>query len=156
MYEQCNVNNSMECSASTTPKASNMKHGWYQTINNTVHYYQTPYNIALIVEQLSNYNVLLRDQIETEKDVLPKKNNLISDESRHVSKLCALATERMPKRLDGKSYGNDSKVIFNAWIKPKKCMPITYFFKRSKCKEEFMEENEDCNVIEDMNNNQCK
>ena len=81
---------------------------------------------------------------------------MISDESRHASKLCASATEHVPKRLDEKSDGHDSKVNFNAWIKPKKCMPMTYFFKRSKCKKEFVDENDDCNVFVDINNNQHK
>ena len=98
MCEQCNVNNTMEHATSTTLKASNMKHGWHQTINNTVHCYQTPYNIALRVKQLSNYNMLLREQIEMEKDGLTKQNNLSSDESRHASKLYGSATEHMPKR----------------------------------------------------------
>ena len=156
MHEQCEENNSMEHSTSTTPKASNMNYGWYQILNNTAHHYQTPYNVALIVEQLSNYNVLLRVQKKMEKDVFTKQNNLISDESRHASKLCTSATEHMPKRVDRKSYGNDSKVNFNAWIKPKKFTPTTYFFKRSKCKEGFMDEKEDCNVFIDINNNQHK
>ena len=89
MHEQCNVNNTMEHSMSTTSKEIHVKHRWHQIINDTVHCYQTPYNVALIVEQLSNYNVLLREQIETEKDGVTKQNNLISDESRHTSKLCA-------------------------------------------------------------------
>ena len=41
-------------------KASRMKHGWCQTTNNTVCCYQSPFNIALILEQVSNYNSLLR------------------------------------------------------------------------------------------------
>ena len=64
-YENMNTERSVEI----TTKASIMKYGWFQMINNTVHYYQTPCNIALIVEQLSNYNSLLREQIETEEDV---------------------------------------------------------------------------------------
>ena len=29
-----------------------MKHGWHQTVNNSVCYYQTPSKIALILEQV--------------------------------------------------------------------------------------------------------
>ena len=58
-----------------------------------------------------------------------KQNNLISDEIRHESKLCASATERVPKIQYDKSDGDDSKVD-NAWITPKKFTPITYFFKK--------------------------
>ena len=50
MHKQCIVNNSIENSASTTPKASNMKHGWHQIINNIANYYRTPCNVAMIVE----------------------------------------------------------------------------------------------------------
>ena len=68
-----------------------MKCGWGQTISNTVCYYQTPYNIALILEQVSNYKFLLREQIEMDKDAHAKQNNMISDENSVASKLCATA-----------------------------------------------------------------
>ena len=42
-----------------TTKSSTMKYGWCQMINNTVHHYQIPYNIALIIEQLSTHNSML-------------------------------------------------------------------------------------------------
>ena len=85
---------------SMTTKASNMKYGWYQMINNTANYYQTPYNIALIVHQLSNYNSLLREQIKTEEDALIKQKHKISDKKRHASKLCESATEYVRKRME--------------------------------------------------------
>ena len=53
----------MDRSTAMAIKASNMKYGWCQMIKNTLHYYQTPYNIALIVDQLSSYNSMLRDKI---------------------------------------------------------------------------------------------
>ena len=34
-----------------------------QTINDTVHCCQTPVDVAVILEQLSNYNNLLKEQI---------------------------------------------------------------------------------------------
>ena len=40
--------------------------GCYQIINNTVNYYQTLFNIALILEQASNYDNFLREQINNE------------------------------------------------------------------------------------------
>ena len=68
MYGQQNKNNTkMENSMATMTNASIMKYGWWQILNNTAHCYQTPYNIALILEQVSSYNMLLREQIETEK-----------------------------------------------------------------------------------------
>ena len=57
-------NNNMESRAATTPKASSMQYGWHEIVNNTVHCFQTPHNVALIVEQLSNYNMTLRKQTE--------------------------------------------------------------------------------------------
>ena len=41
-------------------KASSIKHGWHQTINDTVNFYQTPFDISVILEYYSNYNNLLR------------------------------------------------------------------------------------------------
>ena len=107
-----------------------MECGWHQTINNTVCYYQTPYDIALILEQVSNYNILLREKIEMEKDTSTKQNNMISDENSYASKLCATANEHAPKRLEEKSEEIASKVNYDAWIKPKKCVPITHFFQK--------------------------
>ena len=109
----------MKNSMATITNATIMKHGWYQIINKTVHYYQTAYDIALILEQVSNYNILLREQIEKEKDVLAKQDNMINDKNMHSSKLCASAKEHTPKRLDEKSKENDSNIKYDAWIKPK-------------------------------------
>ena len=81
MYEQQNKNNTkMENSMATMTNASIMKYGCHHIINNAVHYYQTPYDIALILEQVSNYNILLREQIQTEKETFAKQDNVISDE----------------------------------------------------------------------------
>ena len=47
--EQHNKNNTeMENNMEPIIKASSMKHGWCQTINNATCYYQTPFIIALI------------------------------------------------------------------------------------------------------------
>ena len=42
-------NAAMENNAEPTTKVSSMKHGWNQIINNTVCYYQTPFNIDVIL-----------------------------------------------------------------------------------------------------------
>ena len=44
-----------------------MKHGWHETINNAVHYYQPPFNVAVIIEQTSHHNNVLRKQANIEK-----------------------------------------------------------------------------------------
>ena len=50
-------------------KANIMHYEWRQTINNAVCYYQIPFNVALILKQASNYNYVLRDQVNMKKDV---------------------------------------------------------------------------------------
>ena len=45
-----------------------MKHGWHEALNKTVCHYQTPFDVALILEQVSKYNVILTEQIRMEKD----------------------------------------------------------------------------------------
>ena len=61
-------NRKPERRAAMSMNESNMKYGLYQMVNNTVYYCQTPYNVALIVEQLSSYNSMLREQIAMEED----------------------------------------------------------------------------------------
>ena len=72
--------------------------------------------------------MLLREQIEIEKDGFMKQDTLMNDEIRHKSKLCASATEHVPKMQYDESDSDDSNVD-NAWIQPKKCMPTTHFTK---------------------------
>ena len=49
----------------------------------------------------------------------------------------------------------DSKVKHDVWIKPKKCMPITYFFKKSKNKDETEDvNNKHSMLIYDYENNE--
>ena len=94
-----NNNTAMENSVAPTTKESSMKYGWYETINNAVLYYQTTFNIALILEQVMNYNNLSREQMNIEKVTCMKQNNVISDEKSFVSKLCVIAKERTPNRF---------------------------------------------------------
>ena len=133
IHEKFSDDNNVEHRTPSTLKDSCMKHGQCQTINNTAHYFQTPYSIALIVEQSFNYNMLLREQIAIEKDGSMKQNNVISDERRNESKSCTSAPECMPKMQNDKSDGDGSKVD-DAWIKRKKCVPITFFSRSAKMK----------------------
>ena len=84
-----------------------------------------------------------------EKEVFMKQNYKISDENRSASKMCASATEHVPKNMEEKSAGNDSKVNHNAWIQLKKCVP-TMCFTKSKNKEEHDDENDKCNMLIDV------
>ena len=49
------------------------------TIHNTVFYHQMPFNVAVIIEQLSNYNGLLREQANIEKASCSMKINTMSE-----------------------------------------------------------------------------
>ena len=82
-----------------------------------------------------------------------KQDNVISDKNRFASKWSTSAIEYAPKRMEEDSEENDSKVNYDAWIKPKKCMPITYFFKKSKNKDEFEDDNNKCNMLIDDDEN---
>ena len=59
--------------------ANSVNHGWYQTTNKTVCYCQTPFNVAVILEQVSNYDNVLRDQVDMEKATCVRQN--ISEEN---------------------------------------------------------------------------
>ena len=99
MHEQHIMENrKTERSVAMTTKEINMKHGWHQMVKNMVHYYQTPYDIALIVEQLSNYNSMLRGQIEMEEDDT-QQNYASSNVNRYESKLRVSASEYFPKSV---------------------------------------------------------
>ena len=79
-----------------------MKHRWHQTINNTVCYYQTLFDISLILEQVSNCNDLLREKIKTDKASCIGQNNMISDITSFMSNF-ATANEHAPKGLNEKT-----------------------------------------------------
>ena len=93
---------------------------------------QTPCNIALIVEQLSSYNSILREKIVMEEEEIRQKCQS-SEVKRHESNLSAIANERFPKRIEAKCEINDD-ALNNNWIRPKKCVPITYFSRKAKMK----------------------
>ena len=125
----------MENNAEPITKASDMKHEWHPTINNTVHYYQTPFNVALILDQVSNHNNLLIEQMNTEKASCIRQSEMISDENIFMSKLCATANEHTPNGLDDKNIDKESKVMNDDnQIQPKNCIPTTCFLKHAKTK----------------------
>ena len=127
MHEKLSVNNSTDSRTPSSSEERNMKHGWFQIVNSTVHYFQSPFNVALIVQQLSNYNMLLRENIEMDKDCGAKQNNLLSDENGYGIKLNALAKECTPKMKNNTNDGDYSKTETD-WIKPKKSITMTCFF----------------------------
>ena len=112
-----------------------MKCGWCQTINNAVCCYQTPFNITLILEQVSNCNNLLREKMSIEKATCMNQSNVISDEKSFASKLRATENEHTPTGLEEKSEDNDSKVMnYDNWIQPKSSCQLRVFSKKGKIK----------------------
>ena len=71
-----------------------MNHGWYETINNAVCYYQTPFNVAVIIEQISNYNKILREQANMEKAACSIQINESIEEKTRKPRMSATAKER--------------------------------------------------------------
>ena len=74
-----------------------MKHGWCETINDTVLCHRTPFNVAVILDQLSSFNNMLREMIREEKTF--------------DLRLSATAKEHVPNGLDNKNVNNDGKAI---------------------------------------------
>ena len=74
---ECNT--FLENSTVPTIGESTMKYGWNTTLKNTVCCCQTPFDIALILEQVSNYTVMLIEQIRVEKDTKAQQCDVIGD-----------------------------------------------------------------------------
>ena len=66
-------------------------------------YYQTPFNIALILEPVSNYNNVLRDQVNMEKSAYRIQNNIIRSKMRETAK------EHVSNGLNDGNLKNESK-----------------------------------------------
>ena len=157
--EQFSDDNNMKNRTSSTSKVRNTQCGQHQIANDAAHCFQTPRNIVAILEQLSNYNMLLREQIEIKKSGFVKKNALSNDEIRHKSKSCASASEHVPKMQHDKSNGDDNEDD-NAWIDPKKSMSMTCFFKKCKKEEEIEKVNDERSMLidecEDDEDKECE
>ena len=73
-----------------------MKCGWCETIRNAVFCCQTPFDVAMIIEQSSNHNDVLREQANMEKATCSKKVNTMSEENVCKSRTMATAKEHEP------------------------------------------------------------
>ena len=82
------------------------------------------FDIALILEQVSNHNVLPIEQVSTEKVTMIKQNNMTSDVKSFESKLCTTAKEHIHKGYEENKKDNDRKDTEkeNEWLQ-KKRMP---------------------------------
>ena len=120
----------------------NTKYGYYVTHENTVYYVQTPYNLAVLVEQQSNYINLLTDQMERMKRVEHSQQESVSEvdnaeedlknrswkngkESSGEIKIRAMANEHVPnlsKNVSSNSDENNEEM----WLKPINGMPIKH------------------------------
>lgn len=112
--EKCNNNAEMENDTVSIAIESRIKYRWHQAINNAVCYYQTPFIIAEILEQVSNYNNLLREKISRDIALCARQNNMISNGIMVRSKLIATANECAPEEAKDKRTDEDSKVANNS------------------------------------------
>ena len=83
-----------------------MKHGWHQTVNDVVYCYQTPFTVALIVEQVSNYKNALREQAIMEKSEHRIQDNAISDNNIVVTIISATTKDNVPNGLEDENLKN--------------------------------------------------
>ena len=90
---ECNT--FLENSTAPTIRESTIKCSCCKTLKNRVCYYQTPFDIALILEQVSNHNVMLIEKIRIEKDIRIQQHDVIGDVKIVESKLSAKSKECM-------------------------------------------------------------
>ena len=84
----------------------------------------------MILEQVSNYNNVLREQENMEKSAHRIQNNMISEENIFRPRMSATVNEYAPIFSDDMNVNNESKNMNeDKWFKPKKCAPINYLFK---------------------------
>ena len=114
-----------------------MKYGWCKTLNNTVCHYQTPFDIVLILEQVSNYNVILTEQLGIEKDTRRQKNERIGDVKTFESNLNAKAKDYMHEGHEEKKNNNerDETEKEKEWLQPKKGMTMKHVWEMQGMKE---------------------
>ena len=130
--QHCDNNTVVENSAAPMIRESRMKCEWHQKINDAVHCNQTPFNIALILEQTSNYNIVSREKMSMEKVTWMKQNNVISDEK--VLHQNYVKQKRNTCLKGWKKNTDDDRKEMNIekCIQPNKCKPIICFFNESK------------------------
>ena len=61
-----------------------MEYGFYKIINKTACYYETAFNITVILGQLSDCDNMLKEQADTRKDAQSAQRKMISEE--HILK----------------------------------------------------------------------
>ena len=107
----------MENSETPMKIESNMKCGWCQTVNNTVCYCQTPHNIAVILEQVTNYNALLRETMSMKKTTWKQQKNATNEDNSSEVKLRATAKEHVHNvcEKNKKDVERNETEIENAW-----------------------------------------
>ena len=111
----------LENSTAPTIGESTMKHGWCETLSNTVCCCQTPFGIALILEQVSNHNVILKEQLGMEKDARRQQNERIGDVKMFESNLNAKAKDHMCEGHEEKNNDERNEMEKEKeWLQPKK------------------------------------
>ena len=120
-----------------------------------MHYYQTPFDIAVTLEQVSNCKILLREQMRIEKVKRMKQNNVISYaiffNQKHVQQqrnTHMKGTEKIKKTTKGKRRGEKMHVC-----KRKKCMSKKHTHETYGRKER---ENKNNNKYEELSDDEVK
>ena len=96
-------------SAVPTTRESTKKCGQCEKFNDAVCQCQMPFDIEVILEQVSKCSITLREQMRIEKVRKMKQNNVISDVKSFESKSCATAKEHMHKGYEENKKDNDRK-----------------------------------------------
>ena len=116
---------------------STMKHGWCKTVKNAACCYQTPFDVALILEQVSKHNVMTIEQIRMGKDIRMQQHDEIGEGKIIESKLRAKAKEYACEGHEQKKNDDDMNetVIENEWMTPKKGMTMKHVCEKQEMKE---------------------
>ena len=77
-----------------------MKYGHYEIINNKLCYYETYFNISVILGKLSYCNSMLKEQVDTIKGIKITQRKIISEEHVLKPKLRAKVNEHVPNTAE--------------------------------------------------------
>ena len=110
-----------------------MKHGWHETIHDTAFHHETPFNVAVIVEQSSNHINVLREQVNREKSACSMKIIALSEGKMCKSRMRARAKQHEPcVSYDANANKERKEMNEDKWVKPRNCMPTKCFLNHMK------------------------
>ena len=83
---------------------------WHEIINDTAFYYQNYFNISKIAEQLSDYNDILRKQMQ-EKIITGTNISFISSSMRATEKACTPEDSSVMKNKSEEIKEEEEKAV---------------------------------------------